>query len=170
MNSYKVEPHLSDEEILENFKKTKDAKESLRWQTLYLVQVKKLKAKEISALINMSEKTIYSWLSKYNKSGPAALKTKVRSSRPGALMTLEEEAALLKEIEEEAARGLIVIAKSVKIKAELKLKRSVSKDYPYDLLHRHGWRKLAPRPRNPGADKEKQEEFKKNFRNWSKKS
>ncbi|MGA2937216.1 MAG: winged helix-turn-helix domain-containing protein [Syntrophobacteraceae bacterium] len=42
----------------------------------------------------------------------------------------------------------------------------MSKDYLYDLLHRHDWRKVVPRLRRPKADVEKQEEFKKNSRSW----
>jgi hypothetical protein len=33
----------------------------------------------------------------------------------------------------------------------------------YRLLHRHGWRKLVPRPRHPKSDLETQEQFKKTF-------
>ena len=32
----------------------------------------------------------------------------------------------------------------------------------YNLLHRHGWRKLAPDKRHPKTDREGQEEWKKN--------
>lgn len=33
--------------------------------------------------------------------------------------------------------------------------REVSKDYLYDLLHRHDWRKVMPRPSHPEADVER---------------
>lgn len=33
----------------------------------------------------------------------------------------------------------------------------------YNLLHRHGWRKLAPDKKHPKADVDAQEEWKKNF-------
>lgn len=39
----------------------------------------------------------------------------------------------------------------------------------YRALHRHGWRKIQPRPQHPKADAAAQEEFKKSFRPWSKK-
>ncbi|MDR0250284.1 MAG: winged helix-turn-helix domain-containing protein [Burkholderiales bacterium] len=32
----------------------------------------------------------------------------------------------------------------------------------YNLLHRHGWRKLAPDKRHPKSDPQAQEEWKKN--------
>jgi transposase len=46
---------------------------------------------------------------------------------------------------------------------ERTVERKVSKDYAYDLLHRHGWRKVSPRPEHPKVNKEEQEEFKKNY-------
>ena len=56
-----------------------------------------------------------------------------------------------------------MIAKAIREYAAKKLGTEVSKDYAYDLLHRHGWRKIEPRPRHPKSDSETQEEFKKNF-------
>ena len=49
---------------------------------------------------------------------------------------------------------------------EKKVEQPVSKDYLYDLLHRHGWRKVVPRPQHPQADRKKQAAFKKNFPSW----
>ncbi|MGH9431358.1 MAG: helix-turn-helix domain-containing protein, partial [Terriglobia bacterium] len=47
--------------------------------------------------------------------------------------------------------------------------KKVSRAYVYRLLHRHRWRKLGPRPRHVRASGLRQEEFKKNFPNSSKK-
>ncbi|MCB9963970.1 MAG: winged helix-turn-helix domain-containing protein [Rhodospirillales bacterium] len=38
--------------------------------------------------------------------------------------------------------------------------RQVALSTVYDLLHRHGWRKIQPRSRHPKADKEAQADFK----------
>lgn len=46
---------------------------------------------------------------------------------------------------------------------EEKVGREVDDSTIYRLLHRHGWRKLMPRPRHPKADPQIQEQFKKNF-------
>ena len=55
-------------------------------------------------------------------------------------------------------------AKTIQNKAEEVLKKPVSIYYAYDLLHRHGWRKVSPRPQHPKSNIEAQEEFKKKFR------
>jgi A/G-specific adenine glycosylase len=43
-------------------------------------------------------------------------------------------------------------------------KKRIRKDIPlsstYNLLHRHNWRKIAPRPSHPKGDEEKREEYK----------
>ena len=57
-----------------------------------------------------------------------------------------------------------MIAKTIREYAAKKLGTKVSKDYAYDLLHRHGWRKIEPEPRHPKSDSETQEEFKKTSR------
>lgn len=81
-------------------------------------------------------------------------------------MSLEEEEQYLEGIRVEAEQGRLVGAFLLPEGIEKKLGRRVSKDYLYDLLHRHGWRKVVPRPRHPKADIERREEFKENFQSW----
>jgi transposase len=88
-----------------------------------------------------------------------------RGGRRFGLMSLEEEVKLLEELKPEAEKGRVIGAFAVRRQVENKLGKKVSKDYPYDLLHRHGWRKVVPRPEHPKADKKKQEDFKKTLRN-----
>lgn len=81
-------------------------------------------------------------------------------------LSLQEEAELLDSIRPIAEKGRILNAFTIKEQIEERLAKKVSKDYLYDLLHRHKWRKVMPRPQHLKADKEMQEEFKKNFRSW----
>ena len=48
------------------------------------------------------------------------------------------------------------------------LGRAVPKSSVYNLLHRHGWRKISPRPYHPKSNPEAQEAFKKTLPQWSK--
>jgi transposase len=48
----------------------------------------------------------------------------------------------------------------------MQLKKEVSDDYIWDMFKRHGWSKKVPRKSHPQADKAKQEEYKKNSRNY----
>jgi transposase len=70
--------------------------------------------------------------------------------------------------QEAAGRGQILTAPQLRAGLEKLTGRQVSLAYVYRLLHRHGWRKLGPRPRHPQAQPTVQEEFKKNSRTSSK--
>src|SRR5436189_176951 len=63
-----------------------------------------------------------------------------------------------------ALRGEVVTASSLRPAVEDTLGHAVSASYLRDLLHRHDWRKLAPRPRHPEADVAVQEAYKKSSR------
>lgn len=165
MNVFKVKDHLSEEELQIQMGQTKNIKQFKRWQIIYLAKTTKLNGETISKVVNTSKSNVHTIVDKYNKEGPEALLLKKCGGRKEscAYMTLDEEAALLKELEEDGTKGLIITVKKIKKKAEEKLGHPVSKDYPYDLLNRHGWRKVKPRPVHPKKDPEEQEEFKKNF-------
>ena len=77
-------------------------------------------------------------------------------------MSVEEETAFLAPFVSEAERGGVLVAAPIKAAYEQALGRSVPDSTVYRLLARHGWRKLAPRPRHPKSDPEKQEAWKKN--------
>ena len=78
--------------------------------------------------------------------------------RNRARMTLEEEAALLAPYLDLARQGGVIIVPSLKAKLEESLGRSVALSTVYGMLHRHGWRKLAPDKRPPESDPVAQEE------------
>jgi transposase len=77
-------------------------------------------------------------------------------------MTLDEERAFLAEHLSEAESGDLLTAKQLASALAKKLGQEVSIDYIYGLLHRHQWRKLAPRPHHAKQDPALAEAFKKN--------
>ncbi len=85
--------------------------------------------------------------------------------RNRARMTLEEEAALLAPYLDLARQGGVIIVPPLKAKLEESLGRSMALSAVYRMLHRHGWRKLAPDKRHPESDPVAQEEWKKTPRN-----
>jgi transposase len=142
---------------------SKDRQQFQRWQVIFIMSTQKYEAYEVAKLVGVTKGTVYQWVHTYNHKGPDALILQGRGGRTVGLLTWEEEEALLNEIREKAMRGLVVIAHQIRECVEKKLGRAVSKDYAYDLLHRHGWRKVSPRPEHPKVNKERQEEFKKNY-------
>ncbi len=82
-------------------------------------------------------------------------------------MSVEEEAALLAPFVSGAERGAVLVVAPIKAAYEQAIGHRVPDSTVYRLLARHGWRKMAPRPRHPKSDPEKQEAWKKNSpRRW----
>jgi transposase len=101
----------------------------------------------------------------YNKFGPGVYCLKGRGGRRKGFLDPDQERQLLEQLTGKAKKGQVVTARIVREKAERLLGRSVSKDYAYDLLHRHDWRKVQPRPHHPKRDRPKQLAFKKTSKN-----
>lgn len=85
-----------------------------------------------------------------------------RGGRRRQNMTTEQERELLAPFLERASTGGILVVGQVKAEIEARLGRSMALSSVYNLLHRHGWRKLAPEKRHPQSDPVAQEKWKKN--------
>ncbi len=88
---------------------------------------------------------------------------KAKNIRNHANMSLAEEKEFLAPFIERARCGEMLVANEIHHAMEEHLGRKVALSSAYNLLHRHGWRKLAPDKRNVEADPQAQEDWKKNF-------
>ena len=77
-------------------------------------------------------------------------------------MSEEEEREFLAPFFEQAATGGVLVVGQIKSALDKRLGRNVALASAYNLLHRHGWRKLAPDKRHPQSDPVAQQEWKKN--------
>lgn len=118
-------------------------------------------APEVAELLLTSARTVRYWIQQFNLRGPAALDSENLGGRRTARLSLAEEKALLAALQPQAQAGRWVTAIEVREAVEARIGAPVSTDYLYDLLHRHDWRKVVPRPRHVRADKDAQEAFKK---------
>ena len=73
----------------------------------------------------------------------------------------ERKAELLKPFLELAARGGVLVVSQIKPELEKVLGRSMALATAYNILHRNGWRKLAPDKHHPQSNPAVQEPFKK---------
>jgi transposase len=162
----RVVSHLTPAQLKQRMLATEERRQFQRWQVIYLMSSGRFRAAEAAQLVGVARGTVYQWVHLYNRQGPKALDLQGRGGRRNALLSWEEEGLLLAELSEKAKQGRVVVAWTVRDRVEKKLGHSVSKDYAYDLLHRHGWRKIAPRPRHPKGKSAVQEQFKKNFPRW----
>jgi transposase len=97
----------------------------------------------------------------YDHGGIKALKPKPSGGRQRQNMMLAEEKALLARFAKAAGAGEMLNIHDLKRAYEQAIGHQTSNSTVYDLLHRHGWRKLMPRPFHPKRDVEAQKAFKK---------
>ena len=94
--------------------------------------------------------------------GKPAEKVSTRGGRRRESMSIEEEQAFLAPFFESARCGGVLVVSVIHNALEQHLGRKVALASAYNLLHRHGWRKLAPDKRHVQADIQAQEDWKKN--------
>jgi transposase len=157
----KAKAHLSAEEIDKKIKECSSPQKIKKWLVIRHALVLPSTAEEISKTIGLAKQTVHNLISAYNRLGPEIIDKEIKHPRNNANLTLEQETEFLKEFFEKAKKGLIPTVKEIHEKLESKLGAKVDKVTAYRLLHRHKWFKKVPRPYNPDADKEAQEDFKK---------
>jgi transposase len=97
----------------------------------------------------------------FDRGGLAALEPKRSGGRIRENMTLGEEKALLARFAKAAGAGEMVNIHDLKAAYEQAIGHPTSNSTVYNLLARHGWRKLMPRPFHPKRDLAAQSAFKK---------
>ena len=115
----------------------------------------------IAAAMGVSLSTVNRAHMAYDHGGLEALKPRPSGGRKRENMTLEEEKALLARFAKAAGAGEMLNIHDLKAAYEEAIGHETSKSTIYNLLARHGWRKLMPRPFHPRRDIEAQNAFKK---------
>ena len=75
----------------------------------------------------------------------------------------EKEERILDEVLAQAAQGGVVVVPPLLATVQEKLGKPICLATLYNMLHRHGWRKLAPDTSHPQGDAAAREAWKKNF-------
>jgi len=97
----------------------------------------------------------------YDHGGIKALKPKPSGGRKRENMTLAEEKTLLRHFAKAAGAGEMLNIHDLKAAYEKAIGHATSNSTVYNLLARHGWRKLMPRAFHPKRDPAAQKAFKK---------
>jgi transposase len=154
---------------------TEEAKESLRGlllrttskadfqrvQVVWLRATLSLPSDKVALAVGWSPATVRKIWSQYFSQGEKALLGVGRGGRRRANLSLAEETSLLDRFFNEAKGGGVLVVNEVKSAYEDLIGRTVPKSTVYRMLARHGWRKIAPRPRHPKSDEGKIKAFKK---------
>ena len=97
----------------------------------------------------------------YDHGGIKALKPKPNGGRKHENMSVAKEKALLAQFAKAAGAGEMLNIHDLKAAYEKAIGHPTSDSTVYNLLNRHGWRKLMPRPFHPDRDMKAQNAFKK---------
>jgi transposase len=116
---------------------------------------------EIAEAMGVSLSTVNRAHMAYDHGGRKALEPKPIGGRMRENMTLAEEKALLDRFAKAAGAGEMLNIHDLKAAYEEAIGHPTSYSTVYNLLGRHDWRKLMPRPFHPDRDIQAQVDFKK---------
>jgi transposase len=150
-------------------KEARSKAEYQRVQCVWLRATLGLSSKQVAEALGWQASSVRHVQARYFEKGEEALRDQPQGGRYHAHLTAEEEQQLLAPFVERSRAGAIVVAAPIQRAYEERLGHPVHHSIIYRALHRHGWRKVQPRPQHPKADMAAQEEFKKSFRRWFKK-
>lgn len=145
-------------------KEERDASALRRIQCIYFRCAYGMLPEQIARMTGFSVGTVRNLHSRFYHEGVSALEIRPRGGRLHSYLTPEEESAFLAPFFAEAEAGGILEVSRIHAAFEARVGHRVYKPTVYDLLHRHGWRKIAPRPTHPSTDEDAQAAFKKTGR------
>ena len=146
-------------------KKARTAEELRAAQAIVLPLALGLSIAQTAAVIGRSVGVTCTMRTRFSRvlGGEKKMTRSKRELRNRARASLEREAEILDEVLDQAATGGVVIVPPLKPAIEAKLGKTMALSTLYQMLSRHGWRKLAPDKSHPKADPAAGDEWKKNF-------
>jgi transposase len=151
-------------------RQVRELKTALRWRIpeaqrqriqMVLLRESGMTQPAIAGAMGVSLSTVNRAHMAYDQGGIKALKPKPRGGRKRENMTIAQEKALLARFAKAAGAGEMLNIHDLKLAYERAIGHKTSSSTVYDLLGRHGWRKLMPRPFHPQQDIAAQNAFKK---------
>ena len=148
----------------------RELKQALRWKIaaahrqriqMLLLRESGMTQPAIAAALGVSLSTVNRAHMAYDGGGLQGLKPKPIGGRQRENMTLAKEKALLARFAKAAGAGEMLNIHDLKAAYEQAIGHRTSNSTVYNLLVRHGWRKLMPRPFHPQRDLAAQNDFKK---------
>jgi transposase len=148
--------------VAQLLRQTETKSDFQRVQCVWLRARLGLSSEAIAQAVGWSPGRVRQIWARYFTQGERALLGVGRGGRFHENLTWAQEAELLASLLPQAQTGGVLVVSEIKARYEQRLGRAVPKSTIYRVLARHGWRKLAPRPRHPQGDPSRQGAFKKN--------
>jgi transposase len=147
--------------VLKVIKESSDQNVLRRAQAIYCRSAHDMSLEKIAELTGFAVSTVRRLHSDFLRKGIEIFNLPGRGGRRNQIMTLSEEEVFLNNFIEAGDKGGILEVSAIHRALCIRAGRNVHLSATYKLLHRHGWRKIMPRPRHPKADKYAQADFKK---------
>lgn len=163
--------NFSMEEIAELTKLLRseaNTKNFRRVQCLYLRAKYQYSPAMIADITGFHVQTVRNIHSSFFKYGKESLFLKTPGGRLRENMSINEEKDFISKFTKLGDQGQILEISKFHSALEEHLGRKLPKATSYNLLHRHGWRKVVPRPYHPKRNNVSQDTFKKTSWIWSK--
>ena len=152
-------PKQATKEAEEWMSKVEKANELKRVQCV-LLGSQGFSSEEISKITGIKNETSVRRIwGRFRKEGVSMFLDKRGQNRGRAKWTEEEEKEFLEKFKDKAMSGTIVTVKEIVDSHRDKLGKQIALATTYNLLRRHGCRKIVPRPEHPNHDPEKAELF-----------
>ncbi len=147
--------------LAERLKRADSHSEYQRIQCVLIRATLGSSAAEIAQLLGWSVATVHVMHSRWAKQGEAIFNVRGRGGRHHEYLTAAQEQELLAPFAQRAEAGGMLTVAEIQRAYRQRTGRDVARSTVYRLLERHGWRKVAPRPRHPKVDVAAQAAFKK---------
>jgi transposase len=154
-------PQRAGKQLRQALKQAETKTEFQRVQCLWLRAALGLSANEVALAVGWAPTSVRRVQARYLREGEAALRQANRGGRRHENLSEEAERQLLEGFLGTAAQGGVLELKAIQAAYEAAVGHAVAKSTVYRMLARHGWRKIAPRPRHFKADPAAQAAFKK---------
>ena len=153
------------EEMLERLlalqKQARNIREWRRLEVVWLREKLGLSGPEVSTALSYKLQTVHAIWHQWTKEKESLFRRPRPGGRKHAYLTVEEEKEFLAPFFRKAEAGGVLTVAEIKETYEKLVNKRVPPSTIYRLLHRHGWRKIAPRKRHPKSDPKQQEKAKK---------
>ena len=149
------------EALKARLKQAKTIAEFQRVQCVLMRATLDCTASDIAQVLGWATATVHITHSRWAKEGDSLFELKGKGGRRSQNLTDEQEAEVLAPFLGQATAGNVLKVADIQAAYEARVGRAVPNSTIYRVLKRHGWRKVAPRPRHPKADVTARGAFKK---------
>ena len=154
-------PEDLEERMIKLLGQCRNDRETRRVQVILLLAQHRWNYDQIAQSTGYAPTTVRDIQTRFFREGESALIKRTKHRERRQYMKREQEKAFLEGFVQSALAGELVSIADIQDAYEKRIGKQVYTTTIYGLLRRHGWRKVAPRPKHPKADARERERFKK---------